>query len=128
MDNVKPWQLIVIVAAVIAVGFVGWKFGFGSKRIPQHDSILLVDVVTGTLYDAHKGDAKGILLPARAPDTNERTLFPVEEDESGVWRVRERYFGLYKTMQINSDLVGPDGQIEVVAEDPVYYEPVIPAG
>lgn len=128
MDNVKPWQVILLVAAVIVVSFSMWKFGFGSSRIPQRDSILLVDVMTGTLYDAHKGKAKGILLPARCPNTNERTLFPVEEDDQGEWRVRDRYLGLYENMQIQSDLVGADGKVEIETEEPVYYEPVIPAG
>lgn len=126
MDNVKPWQIILMVLAVAVFGFSIWRFGGFGSSIPKHESILLVDVMTGQLYDAHKGDAKGILLPARAPGTGERTLFPVEQDESGAWRLRDRYVSTFKQMQLKSEVVSADMTVRVKSDEPEYYEPILP--
>jgi hypothetical protein len=76
MDNIKPWQIILFVAAIGVLGFSVWKFGFSSS-VPVTDGYLTIDVKTGQLYDIKKGRAKGVSLPAKHPETGERTLFPV---------------------------------------------------
>jgi len=90
MGEMKPWQLIVIAAAVLVLGYSGWSFVSGD-RIDQPDGIMCVDVFTGQLYDVKKGRAKGIALPVKHPETGERSLFPVEESENGNWQLIARY-------------------------------------
>lgn len=126
MENVKPWQIILMIAAVCVLGFSVWKFGFAGK-VQQPDSILLVDVMDGQLYDAHKGSAKGMLLPARSPTTGDRTLFPVEKGPDGVWRVRDRYLPTLETMNLKSSVLSGDAIVTVKSEDPIYFEPKIPS-
>lgn len=127
MDDLKPWHIVLIIAAVAVLGFSVYRAVF-SNSVPKHDSILLVDVTTGILYDAHKGDARGMLLPARSPDTNERTLFPVEQTEDGQWRVRARYTGVLDGMDLKNSRVKGGYIVDIDSEDAVYYEPVLPGG
>ena len=50
MDNIKPWQIILFIAAVGVLGFSVWKFAFTSD-IPTTDGYLTVDIKTGQLYE-----------------------------------------------------------------------------
>lgn len=125
MGNVKPWQIILIVVAFGALGFSVWKFGFGN-RVYQPDGILTVDVVSGQLFDVHKGKAKGILLPVRHPDTGERTLFPIEKLQDGTWQLLPRYAPVYQEMNIANTVVESDLRVRVSSEEVTRYVPEIP--
>lgn len=125
MGNVKPWQVVLIVAAFAVLGFSIWRFGF-SNAVKQPDSILLVDVKTGTLYDTRKGQARGILLPARHPETNERTLFPVEKLADGSWVIRDRYASLFREMRLDNTVVDGNMAVRVRSDPPVRYVMTVP--
>lgn len=89
MGDLKPWQIVVIIAAVIAVGFTGWRL-LTADRVAQPSGYMTVDVRTGQLYDIQKGKARGVVVPARHPETGERTLYPVN-NENGTWKLDEGY-------------------------------------
>lgn len=89
MGNVKPWQIILIVVAFGALGFSVWKFGFtGGPDLP--DSVLLVDVKTGDLFELDIGGRKAAYYPEKHPDTGDRTLMPVMQGDDGSWRIGGR--------------------------------------
>jgi len=78
MDNIKPWQIILFVVAIGVLGFSVWKFAFQSN-VPKTNSYLTVDIMTGQLYQIRKGKARGVPLPAKHPETGDRTLYPVNQ-------------------------------------------------
>jgi hypothetical protein len=89
MGNAKPWQIILIVLAGLALAFGVWQIVF-SNRISQPVGYMTVDVMTGQLYDIQKGKARGVMLPANHPETGNRTLYPVV-NEDGVWKIDPAY-------------------------------------
>ena len=119
MENVKPWQIVLIVVAFAALGFSLFKFGFGSS-IPQTDGYMTVDIMTGQLYDIRKGKAKGVPLPAKNPDTGVRTLYPVKQVDGLTWEIPQGYAS-YLTEKIRKDsmLTGNGFTIEIVSDDPI---------
>jgi len=91
MDGIKPWQLaIIIIGLVGGIGLVGWNL-FGGEKIQQADSVVMVDVNSGELFQFSVKGSKSVLIPARHPDTGERTLLPVDKGEDGGWVVAARY-------------------------------------
>jgi|TARA_R110000782_G_scaffold57258_30_gene119869 hypothetical protein len=89
MGNVKPWQIILFVAAIGVLAFSVWKFGFtGGPDLP--DSVLLVDVKTGDLFELDIGGRKAAYYPEKHPDTGERTLMPVVKEDDGSWKIGGR--------------------------------------
>ncbi len=90
MNDIKPWQIILIVVAIAVVAFSGWKMTRGGV-VEGPSGHMTVDVMTGQLYLVQKGKAKGVMYPAKHPDTGERTLFPVNKnEESGLWEFHRR--------------------------------------
>jgi hypothetical protein len=84
MENLKPWQLLIMVLAVCALAFSVWKFGF-SNKIQLPTEVHLADVSTGELFIFDiSGKAKGY-YPEKHPDTQDRVLMPVVKDEDGKW-------------------------------------------
>ena len=86
MDNVKPWQIILFIIAISALGFSAWKFKTGSK-IDLPNSVLVVDVESGDLYRMKLGKRNGAYFPERNPDTDKLTLMPVEQLDNGEWYI-----------------------------------------
>ncbi|MFG0245330.1 MAG: hypothetical protein ACF8MF_04670 [Phycisphaerales bacterium JB052] len=87
MDNIKPWQIILIVVAVGVLGFSVWKqISKGSVNFP--DSVLVVDVETGGMYRMDLGKRNGAYFPERSPETGRHTLMPVvKSEDDGLWYV-----------------------------------------
>ncbi len=82
-------KLSVLLAAValIAVGVVVYGQLRGARVVPN--TVKLVCVATGKVYSFNR-DQVSTVLPARNPDTGERTLLPCYE-ENGVLHVAPRY-------------------------------------
>ena len=117
MDNIKPWQIILFIAAVGVLGFSVWKFAFTSD-IPTTDGYLTVDIKTGQLYEIKKGKARGVPLPAKHPDTGERTLYPVNHVSDLVYEIPSG-FEPYLTDNVREDSKLDSGKmtITVLSED-----------
>ncbi len=82
--DIKPWQVVVIVAAVLVLGFsVVRQMGKGKIDFP--DSVLVVDVETGDMYRMSLGKRNGAYFPEKNPDSGKHTLMPVIKSESGEW-------------------------------------------
>lgn len=124
MGRVKPWQIILAVVAFGVFGFSIWNFAFGGA-VDQPEGILVVDVVSGELFDLQKGSARGLLLPARHPVSGERTLFPVEQLEDGTWMLRERYAPVFRDLNIASTAIDGDLRVRVQSEKVTKYVPQI---
>ncbi len=87
-QKVKAWQIALFVAAA-AVLAVSAFFAFRGSGVEFSNRVMLVDVKTGQVF-AVDSTNKTITVPARHPETGERTLFPVEREEKGEWRIDPR--------------------------------------
>jgi hypothetical protein len=82
---------------------------------------MTVDVMTGQLYLVKKGRAKGVMYPVKHPETGERTLFPVNQDEnSGEWELHLRSDdSISKEIREKSSALGSGSNIKILDEDPI---------
>jgi len=88
MQNLKPWQIVLFVAAVGAVGVSLLLFLRADRPKLSHE-FHMVDIRTGEMF-AVDPSGKSIPVPARSPSTGERDLYPVVKDEAGAWIVNGR--------------------------------------
>ncbi len=86
MDNIKPWQIVLFIAAVAVLGFSLWR-QLGSGQVDLPNSVLVVDVETGEMYRMSLGKRNGAYFPEKNPDTGEHNLMPVVKTDSGEWIV-----------------------------------------
>ena len=122
MDNVKPWQIVLFVVAVVALGFSVWRV-LGKSSVPQTTGYMTVDIMTGQLYDVQKGKAKGVPLPARHPETGERTLYPVNQVDDVVWEIPPGFESfLTDKVRKNSKIDKGKFTIEVLPNDPIRFK------
>lgn len=119
MGDAKPWQIILIVVAVVGVGFSVWRFGFGD-RVVQSDHVTTMCVVTGEIYEIRLGKAKGLMLPAKHPETGERTLFPAEQ-QGGKWVVSPNFLGGAQPDQTPGSRVNLDGSVDGAGGEPKVF-------
>ncbi len=91
MSGAKPWQIALIVIGLLAGG-AGVVFALTSMGpVETAAQVYVVDVESGQLYRANTV-GKTVLIPMTSPETGENTLYPVVEDEeSGEWRISDRY-------------------------------------
>ena len=121
MDNIKPWQVVLMVIAVGVLGFTVWRSMVGGS-VPKTSGYTTVDIMTGQLYDIQKGKAKGVPLPAKHPDTGERTLYPVNQVDDLIWEVPDGYSGfLTDKVREGSKLTKGKLEIEVLANQPISF-------
>jgi len=115
MDNIKPWQIILFVAAIGALGFSVWQFAFSSD-VPKTEGYLTVDIMTGQLYEVRKGKARGVPLPAKHPETGDRTLYPVNLIDGLRYEIPEG-FESYLTENVREGSVLDPGKLTVTVTD-----------
>lgn len=122
MNELKPWQMILIAAAVLVLGFTGWRMMSGTK-VDQPEGYMTVDVMTGQLYMLQKGRAKGMLLPAKNPDTGDRTLYPVNKDpNTGEWSLDTGYAQtITEEMVTGSTVLTNQTSIRISDADPIVH-------
>lgn len=121
MDNVKPWQIILIVLGFGAIAFLGWRI-LGANSVPKTSGYMTVDIMTGQLYDIRKGKAKGVPLPAKHPDTGDRTLYPVNQVEDLTWEIPQG-FNSFLTENVREGSLIENGkfEIEVLEGEPIKF-------
>lgn len=110
MSQAKPWQI-----AVVALGLVGGIAGvvYAVRSNPGLDlakSILYVDAQTGELFDMVIPSKGSLGVPEKNPTTGKDTLLPVFQDESGNWRVSDRYKGAIGGMGLKPDELAVDAK------------------
>lgn len=97
MGNVKPWQIVLMVVAVVAVATSAYfSLGRSADSPKLIDEITMVDVATGDLFTFGLGGKKGVSVPETNPDTGKRTLVPTYKDASGSWIVGPRDISILK--------------------------------
>ena len=121
MDKMKPWQIGLFVAAVVVLGAsLAWSLmrGDGTNIANR---MTLIDVKTGDLYNVNLGGSRTVMIPARHPDTRERTLFPVVE-EDGEWRLVERYARALERVEGSMIDISGNGGVEPSSTRATKYE------
>lgn len=90
MQGVKPWQLaVIVIGLLVGGGLITWQVA-SSNELRLTDSILLVDVTTGEIFETPLPDGRAVIFPAKNPKTSKLTLLPVAQID-GKWSVRPRY-------------------------------------
>lgn len=103
MSHAKPWQI-----AVVALGLIGGIGGIvyslrSNPGLDLADSVPMVDVLTGELYDFEIPKKGSLVFPEINPATGKETLFPITKDESGNWKLAERYAGGLKQLNLKPE-------------------------
>jgi hypothetical protein len=106
MEQIKPWQIILIVVAVGVLGFSVWK-QISKPSIDLPNSVTVVDVTTGDLYTMKLGKRNGAYFPEKNPESGKNTLMPIVKNENGDWYVDGHAMGVLQDV---------NGEINVVDE------------
>jgi hypothetical protein len=96
MDQVKPWQVVVVVAALVAVA-VSLYFTLSGPKLNLASSVPMVDVNTGEFFRVKVGKG-GATFPGSHPKTGKVTLLPVIEQD-GKWFLAQRYMSSLKDIE-----------------------------
>ena len=117
MENVKPWQIVLVVVALAAIAFSAFRI-IGTESIDSQlaDSLMLVDAQTGQRYTANLKGKNAVFLPARNPETEKIALLPIYE-EDGQWFVWERYRSAIDQIEVPADAIPDINKPVKVTED-----------
>ncbi len=117
MSDIKPWQIILIIAALLVLGFSLWK-NIGKKGVDLPDSVLVVDVSSGDMYRIKLGKRNGAYFPERNPDTEELSLMPVVKDENGDWYIVGHALPTLEDVTVTPSIVknAQTGLVEIQSE------------
>ena len=100
MKDVAPWKWAVLIGSGVTAVVV-WVLVLGGKKdIPLADSIELIDIETGQIYQFSTKDQQ-LFVPAKNPESGNRTLFTVWEEVDGTWYLDRRYLN---ALQENQDV------------------------
>jgi hypothetical protein len=120
MGDIKPWQIVVLVAAVVVV-IASAYLTFGRSDMPEMASELtLVDITTGDMFIYPLSGHRALSIPGKNPDTGKAALFPVGKDESGVWTVSLRDLGSLSLVEGEPAALTnrKTGEVRVTSEKP----------
>jgi hypothetical protein len=118
MERLKPWHFVLFGAAFLGLAFTTYRVIFG-ESVPLTSKIVLVDVVTGDLFEAKVGGRVAAVLPEKNPDTGQFTLLPASKDDAGVWTVSQRYLGsLSPSIKPTAVVSTKSGEIKVSSASP----------
>lgn len=118
MDNIKPWQIILIVAAVGVLGFSLFRF-FSSRSLDLPKSVLVIDVETGEMYRMDLGKRNGAYFPEKNPSTGEHNLMPLIESENGEWVVPSHARAALQDIDGENRVVNESSWIVTVENDDI---------
>jgi hypothetical protein len=85
MGNVKPWQIVVMVIAIVAVAASAYFSLSGSNDVKFASEVTLVDVNTGDLFAFSVGRRNVVFPPETNPETGKKTLLRVSKNAEGKW-------------------------------------------
>jgi hypothetical protein len=85
MGNVKPWQIVVMVIAVVAVAASAYFSFSGKSDVKFASEITMVDVNTGDLFAFPVSRRQVVIPPEANPDTGKKTLLRVNKNAAGKW-------------------------------------------
>lgn len=106
-QKVKAWQIALFVAAA-AVLAVSIAYTFRGSGVEFADKVMLVDVKTGQVFSVDTSK-RTIGIPARHPETGERTLYPIRRENGGEWVIEPRALGALVSAGVAApDVVDPN--------------------
>lgn len=122
MEGVRPWHIVLFVAAAIALGLgLFWQLGSGDE-IEKATTVVIVDVATGDLYECDRPSGGGLLFPLKNPETQKALMLPAER-EGEVWKVSSRYLPLAVSLAEKESgevaLNKATGQVKVKSPEPI---------
>ncbi len=89
--SLKPWQVGLFAVAGIALA-VSVVFTLrGSDDLGLATRLEMVDIVTGDRFVVKIPGSGSMGIPGKNPQTGEATLVPYYQDESGAFKVNDRY-------------------------------------
>ncbi len=98
MGNVKPWQIVLLVVAVVAVATSAYFSMSGEPNIQAKTSVLMFDVNTGDSQEMGFGKG-GAAYPGINPKTKTLSMLPIQQREDGKWYLIERYASALKNIE-----------------------------
>ncbi|MCC6950920.1 MAG: hypothetical protein IT433_05680 [Phycisphaerales bacterium] len=122
MEGVRPWHIVLFVAAAIALGLgLFWQLRSGDQ-IEKATTVVIVDVATGDLYECDRPSGGGLLFPLKNPETQKALMLPAER-EGEVWKVSARYLPLAVSLAEKESgevaLNKATGQVKVKSPEPI---------
>jgi hypothetical protein len=117
----KPWQIVVIALAFVAVGAsAAYMLTSSGPDIPSR--ITLVDVTTGQLYEVNLKKYR-VVLPARDPEQKQMRLFPVKKSGAG-WVLTDTGMGMIRGTDLDTKAVNlSTGEVTNASADVRQYVP-----
>lgn len=97
MAKVKPLHVGVVVLGAVALGTIAYRM-LSTDRVTLLSTVTLVDVVSGQLFEFDVRD-RTLLIPEINPTNGQETLFPVEQDDAGEWRISPNQLGGLKRLK-----------------------------
>ena len=108
MQGVKPWQIVILVLGVVGAAFSIFYSTRGDGQVELASSVTLVDINTGELFEVPLDSGRAVMPPVKNPKTGLDSLFPVDSDGAGGWKLNERYLGSLDKMTT----VKPDAMVD----------------
>jgi len=118
---VKPWQMVVMGLAVLAViGSSLYTCASMGEKVTQSKYATMVDIKTGDLFEARYPDKKPVHFPAKHPTTGELTLYPIVLKDNK-WVLNTRYMSAIRAEKTLKDGLITDsktGEIQAASDKP----------
>lgn len=92
MSDLRPWQMALFIGAfLVLAGSVLYQCKYSdSAAVDLPDSVTMVDMASGDLFESPLPKKRAVSFPAPHPDTKAKTLFPADLIE-GKWCLDRRY-------------------------------------
>ena len=121
MGNAKPWQIVVLVVAVVAVATSAYFSFSGGETVKFADEVLMVDVNTGDVFAFPVGRRQVVIPPETNPESGTKSLLRVHKTDTGKWLLDSREVAaLLPTIQGGHEAVvdRKTGEVRVKNEKP----------
>ena len=106
MGTVKPWQIVVIVVALIGVAVLTVRSCISTDgSLDLADEVHLVDIKSGAVFLAKYPERTPVTYPAKNPETGEQTLYPVYEKENAWYLTSRVIAAARKNPALRPDLI-----------------------
>jgi hypothetical protein len=104
MSELRPWQMALFIGAfLVFAGSVLYQCKYSdSAEVTLPDSVTMVDMATGDLFESPLPKKRAVSFPAPHPDTKANTLFPADLIE-GKWCLDRRYVPYIKELVPKGD-------------------------
>jgi len=106
MNGAKPWQIALLVAALLSVIVTTVYSCRYSDDLGLSKELPMIDVFSGDRFVVKIPKSGSMNIPAQNPATKESTLLPYYQDkETGTWKLSERVAGSWVKTKNSPDLM-----------------------